>query len=268
MDCPSRLFVEVTTRCNLRCGMCVKQTDNTGIAEGAMPRETFAALRPAFPYLKALILNGIGEPLLHPHLEEFIRTARKTLPEGAWVGFQTNGMLLDEARADALLDAGLDRICLSMDAVSQGSFGAIRDGGEVRKMEAAFTALDRAMQRKPRDFRIGIEFVLRRDNLRELPAALRWAADRGATFAIVTQLLPYGKALVQETAYDTNTRGAISVYESWRERAKAEDVDIRRYLEVYMKFTKTDEDLKVLSFVERMKEDERAHGFALHLERL
>jgi len=30
----------------------------------------FAALEPAFAHLEALILNGIGEPLLHPHLAD------------------------------------------------------------------------------------------------------------------------------------------------------------------------------------------------------
>src|SRR5215204_1032143 len=68
---PSRLFVEVTTRCNLRCAMCVKESAAQGISEGHLRRETFARLAPAFPHLDALVLNGVGEPLLHPRLEEF-----------------------------------------------------------------------------------------------------------------------------------------------------------------------------------------------------
>jgi len=59
------------------------------------------------------VLNGIGEPLLHPQLEAFIARARSLLPEGASIGFQTNGMALTDQRAASLVDAGLDRICLS-----------------------------------------------------------------------------------------------------------------------------------------------------------
>ncbi len=33
---PSKLFVEVTTCCNLQCGMCVKQNGMGGIPEGSM----------------------------------------------------------------------------------------------------------------------------------------------------------------------------------------------------------------------------------------
>jgi putative metalloenzyme radical SAM/SPASM domain maturase len=268
-DHPAKLFVEITTQCNLRCGMCVKQNSEGSIMEGSMSPETFDALIPAFPNLDALVLNGIGESLLHPHLEAFIRRAKKLLPRGAWVGFQTNGMLLKDGRAASLVDAGLDRICLSLDTVSHDSFRALREGGEMSDMEAAFAALNKAKGRYRRqDVQIGIEFVLMRDNLPELPAALRWAASRGVTFALVTQLLPYHRSLVNQAAYDTNTTGAIAIYESWKAKAKAEGADIGRYFEIFMKYSKSAEDLKILGFIEQMKSDASAQGITLHLERL
>src|SRR5512136_1335888 len=118
---PSKLFVELTTQCNLQCGMCVKQSGIGGISEGSMSAETFDALAPAFPHLDSLVLNGIGESLLHPQLEVFISQARSLLPERATVGFQSNGMLLTEQRVRSLVDAGLDRICLSLDTISDES---------------------------------------------------------------------------------------------------------------------------------------------------
>src|SRR5512137_101983 len=99
---PSKLFVEVTTKCNLNCAMCVRQNSDGGIREGSMSVEIFDNLSPAFPHLEALILNGIGESLLHPQLEAFIRRAKGRMPGGSWVGFQTNGMLLNSHRAESL----------------------------------------------------------------------------------------------------------------------------------------------------------------------
>src|SRR5512135_2443256 len=119
---PSKLFVEVTTRCNLNCAMCVKQTRGDAEREGDLSMPLFRALAPAFPGLEALILNGVGEPLLHPRLEEMIRTARKRMPGAGWVGFQSNGLLLTEARAVSLASAGLDRICFSIDGASPETF--------------------------------------------------------------------------------------------------------------------------------------------------
>jgi len=232
-----------------------------------MPVETFDALTPAFPHLDALILNGIGEPLLHPHLEDLIKKAKADMPAGAWVGFQTNGMLLDASRAASLVNAGLDRICLSLDAVSREGFRTIRQGGEMSGIESAFSALDRA-RKSQRDLRIGIEFVLMRDNVRELPDAIRWAAHHGAAFALVTQVLPYHPSVASQAAYDTNTAGANAVYTLWKEKAKNEDLDIRRYFDIFMKFSKSPEELKICSFVEQMKNDAKSRDIALHLERL
>ncbi|NOY12539.1 MAG: radical SAM protein, partial [Deltaproteobacteria bacterium] len=78
---PTKLFVETTTSCNLGCVMCVKQTAQCAITEGEMPTATFKALESALPQAEALILNGVGEPLLHPHLETFIARAKKLLPK-------------------------------------------------------------------------------------------------------------------------------------------------------------------------------------------
>lgn len=266
---PSKLFVEITTRCNLRCGMCVKQNGGGGIMEGSMLPETFDALAPAFPYLDAVVLNGIGEPLLHPRLYDFIRRAKELLRENAWIGFQSNGILLTEDSAIALVRAGLDRICLSMDSVSRDNFRKIREGGEVRDIKRAFAALARAKTvccRK--DFSTGIEFVLMRDNLFELPDTIRWAARNGASFALVTQLLPYDKTLVYQTVYDTNTWEAIVVYKRWKARAEREGLEMQHYLDTFMKYFKDPGEEKLFRLFEQMKEDAVSQDIALHVERL
>jgi uncharacterized Fe-S cluster-containing radical SAM superfamily enzyme len=124
-------------------------------SKGISLRLFFSALEPALPGAESLVLNGIGEPLLHPQLEDFIRTAKRLMPEGSWVGFQSNGLLLDEARAESLVAAGLDRICLSLDSLSPDVFRAIREGGEVDDMERAFKALMKAKKTTGSDIRAG-----------------------------------------------------------------------------------------------------------------
>jgi molybdenum cofactor biosynthesis enzyme MoaA len=137
---PAKLFVETTTRCNLNCFMCVKQNQGDGAAcDGDLSSELFSALEPAFPHLEALILNGVGEPLLHPNLELFIRSAKKLMPQEGWVGFQSNGLLMTNLRAVSLVDAGLDRICLSIDSVSPEKFREVRQGGELEGVERPST---------------------------------------------------------------------------------------------------------------------------------
>lgn len=268
-ETPSKLFVEVTTRCNMSCAMCVKQTDGGSSTEGDLSMPVFRALAPAFPGLEALILNGVGEPLLHPRLEEMIRTARKRMPGKGWVGFQSNGLLLTEARAVSLASAGLDRICFSIDGASPETFRKVRAGGEIEGVERALAAMAVAKKQCGRpDLQVGVEFVVMRSNLRELPDALRWSAARGATFAIVTHVLPYDPHHGKETAFDSSTDEAIAIFREWEEKARGEGSEIRRYFEILWKYSKTPEEAKVLRFVEAMKADAIARGVFLDMKKL
>ena len=265
---PSRLFVETTTRCNLKCRMCVKQSGDGCIREGDISPSVFAALEPALPHVEALVLNGIGEPLLHTGLEDFIRRAKELMPAGSWVGFQSNGLLLDNDRADSLVRAGLDRICLSMDSVCPETFREIREGGEVRDLENALFALQTAKKRHGTDLKAGIEFVLMRDNAHELPAALRWAATKGVSFAIITHLLPYDRHHVDRIAYDANTDEAVEFFRPWRERAEREGIDFNVYFKVRWNYLRSPEEQRVVDFVSEIQADARSREIFFHLKNL
>src|SRR5512133_4304774 len=155
----SKLFIETTSRCNLNCVMCSKQNSGAHTADGDLELSTFTALDDTFPGLEALVLNGIGEPLLNPHLEQFIARARKQMPAQGWIGFQSNGLLLNNLRAISLVAAGLDRICLSMDGVSPATFSAIRAGGQLRDLDRALAAISAARDMCVRpDLQVGVEY--------------------------------------------------------------------------------------------------------------
>lgn len=266
---PTKLFVETTTRCNLSCVMCVKQAEGCGIIDGSMAPATFAALEPALPTLEALILNGVGEPLLHRGLEDFIARAKALMPAGSWVGFQSNGVLLDAARAEALLRAGLDKICLSLDAVSPQKFMQIREGGQLSSLERAMAALAQTKATLGnRSVQIGVEFVIMPGNVQELPGVLAWAAARGASFALVTHALPYDKAEAANTTYETCSAAAIELFRSWQGKATAAGVDLNLYPQVIWKYAKSAEDLKVTGLVEAMKAEGEQRGIFLDLKKL
>jgi putative metalloenzyme radical SAM/SPASM domain maturase len=266
---PSKLFIETTTRCNLGCIMCVKQTQGAGMIEGDISPATFAALTPVFPHLEALVLNGVGEPLIHPGLEDFIRLARSSMPAEGWVGFQSNGLLLTDHRALSLVEAGLDKICLSIDAASPAMFRNVREGGELLAINRAFAAMAAAKKRLSRpELQVGIEFVAMRSNLGELPATLRFAAQHGASFAIVTHLLPYDEPHAAEAAYDTCTDEALALFNRCKAAAEREGLDIYSYLEARWRFTKNPGEEKIVALVEAMKCEAEKHGIFIDMKKL
>ena len=266
---PSKLFVETTTRCNLGCFMCVKQTHGCAMTEGDLTPGIFAALEPALPHLDALILNGIGEPLLNPHLEEFIRTARRLMPATGWIGFQSNGLLLSNLRALSLIEAGLDKICISIDAASPETFRKVREGGDLLDIEHAFAALSAAKERCQRpDVQVGIEFVAMRSNLGELPAALNWAAKHGAAFAIVTQVLPYDEEHAAETIYGDCTIEAIELFNRHKTKADRQGLDLHKYFNARWKYSKNAEEQRLVDLVEAMKAEAERNGLFIDMRKL
>jgi putative metalloenzyme radical SAM/SPASM domain maturase len=266
---PSKLFVETTTHCNLGCSMCVKQTGQCAIAEGMMSATTFKALEPALLRAEALILNGVGEPLLHPDIDTFIAQAKKLMPRNSWIGFQSNGLLIDDLRARSLLEAGLDRICISVDAVTPEKLEQLREGAEISNLDRAFSALSKAKFSVGRpDFQIGVEIVVMRSNLTELPDTLHWAASRGATFALVTHVLPYDEKHAEQAVYESCSGQAIALFNRWREKAAAAAVDIHRYPRILWNYSKNAEEQRVVDFVEQMKADAEQQQVFLDLKKL
>jgi putative metalloenzyme radical SAM/SPASM domain maturase len=259
----------VTTRCNLNCFMCVKQQEESAAGEGDLAPEIFARLAPALPHLEALILNGVGEPLLNPHLEEFIRLARHAMPASGWIGFQTNGLLLTNLRAISLVAAGVDRICISVDASSADTFRHVREGGDLLDIEHAFKAIALARQQCGRpEVQVGIEFVVMRSNLAELPAALRWAAGLGASFAIVTHMLPYNEKHAAEMAYSSCSAETIALFDRYRDEAAQRGLDIYHYLEARWRYRRSEDEQRLVNLVEELRRDAETRGLFTDMKKL
>jgi putative metalloenzyme radical SAM/SPASM domain maturase len=211
---PRKLYVESTTRCNLRCPMCSKTIFPEAIPDRDMSRPVFSAVLEGMDQLEALVLNGIGEPLLHPDLPWMIASARARVPAQAWIGLQTNGTLLDTPLLDSLIAAGLNRLCLSLDALPQlGS----RLGHP--SQDAAQTGLQLVRQycnrQQPAHFQYGVEIVVMRDNVDLLPDLVAQAATMGCSFCLVSHLLPYRADSEEQSLFDPNTSQARELFEQW-----------------------------------------------------
>ena len=124
------LRVSVTDRCNYRCVYC--RTGNDGATFAELGIDDYAAM------VGLLVGMGIekvrltgGEPLLRRGLLDLIRQVR-TMPlafpgvrqGGVEIALTTNGHLLAGMARD-LKEAGLDRITVSMDAVTPEAFERI-----------------------------------------------------------------------------------------------------------------------------------------------
>jgi radical SAM protein with 4Fe4S-binding SPASM domain len=175
---PTHLQLEVTSSCNLACAMClVSYRPAINRAQGAMSMNLFRRLVDGTPGLARLTLQGLGEPLLQPHLLEMVAYAKR---RGIAVGFNTNAMLLTRERADRLVALGLDWLHVSLDGATAATYEGIRaraDFGRVahnlRGLQEAKRAADAA------EPAVQVVFVAMRRNLHELPDLVRLISDWG-----------------------------------------------------------------------------------------
>ncbi|HAL62086.1 MAG TPA: tungsten cofactor oxidoreductase radical SAM maturase [Chloroflexi bacterium] len=196
-----RAYVEVTARCNLNCAMCVRQVWRD--APGEMSWETFKivieGLR-AFPDLRRITFGGFGEPLTHPRFPEML-----SLAAGLEVGMTltTNGLVLDEAMAERLLDVHLDTVVISLDTVHIQAYEQARlEKGVEQVLENVRALRELARQRGWMIPRIGLEFVAMHSNLEWVPRLPGLARDLGASFVLITNLLPHTLEMAEEVLYD------------------------------------------------------------------
>jgi len=112
---PSVCNFSITSLCNARCGFCNFAVDRMPVA-----LRHSVTLEQAQQAAEILYRNGVyflvyigGEPMAHPQLNEMIAHAYSI---GIAPILVTNGSLLTPKRIDALADAGLSSIFISIDA--------------------------------------------------------------------------------------------------------------------------------------------------------
>ena len=191
---PEELQVEVTGACNLRCRMClVRYAPAVSRREGALDFEQFLDLVDSVPRLRKLTLQGLGEPLLSPHLLEMVRYAADREIK---VGFNTNGTLLARAVAERLIAAGLTWLHVSLDGATAATYEDVRHGpgleprpGQFERVVANLRALIEARQAaRSTTPRVHVVFVAMRRNVDELERLVELASDIGVDELFVQNL--------------------------------------------------------------------------------
>ena len=128
---PDEVNIETVFGCNLKCRMCIMK-DLGRFAGGRHIKFMESAvfeniIGQVSDKPRTICLNQNGEPLLHPEIVNFVQMAKA---HGHCVYFVTNGTRLDEALADRLINAGLDRIIFSIDGIRKKVYERIRVGGD------------------------------------------------------------------------------------------------------------------------------------------
>lgn len=164
----------MTDNCNLRCVSCHCWREHT---RGELTTTEWCSVIDQLAELRFLKLNFTGgEPLLRRDLVGLMARATSAgVPE---LHLNTNALLLDDARLDAVLGAGVRSFNISVDGPTAAVHDAIR--GRDGAFEVTVGRIRRLVElRQDLDLAIRMNFTVLRDNVDQLPDIAALAQDLG-----------------------------------------------------------------------------------------
>ncbi len=185
---PFEIAIGITNRCNLNCGFCPRSSSRRPIGEisaGLLD----SLLDQVAPYVNAVDLSFDGEPFLHSRWADCVAACHRRRIQAT---LQTNGLLVNDRLAREILDAGVDSITFSIDAVTADTYRRLKPGGDFPLLTSNVdNFLRRARSRKRRP-KITLQFVRGPENRHEAGDFLRQWSRRGADFLRIKPMLNFG----------------------------------------------------------------------------
>ncbi len=182
--------IKLVGRCNLRCDFCqfwrMQEREELTTEEVARVVDDLAALD-----CQKIHFTG-GEAMLRRDLADVIAHTTRL---GIKANLTTNGTLLTEKTAHALVEAGLSWAALSLDAATPRLHDAIRGvKGAFKRTVRGLKFLKRANKELKGKTKIRLNMVLTRHNYHEYPDVLALAGELGVSEVIPLPVDEGGKS--------------------------------------------------------------------------
>jgi radical SAM protein with 4Fe4S-binding SPASM domain len=222
---PFFISIEPAAVCNLACPQCPTGAGDVKRGKPYLEMDTFRAVVDEVAGTTAVLsLYHQGEPLMHSSFAEMVRYATD---RRIYTMTSTNGQMLTEDGCQGLVEAGLDRIIISLDGTDQESYGKYRRGGEFEKVTQGIRLLNEARlpYRKPY---IILQFLVFKHNQDQVHAIRRLGKRLGADRVMIKSAqieypdcmeawLPEGKKF---SRYHNNSQGEWVLRGNQRNRCR------------------------------------------------
>lgn len=117
--------------CNLKCEFCTREnpelkeffldSSTNGMMDYQLFRRIIDDIRDSFGRVKQIILSGVGEPLMNPHISDMVAYISQQQVADR-IELITNGVLLTPEMSDRLIKAGLTHLRVSIYGLSDEDY--------------------------------------------------------------------------------------------------------------------------------------------------
>ena len=196
---PYLLIIDPCNYCNLRCPLCPTGTGTLGRKQAMLSLDHFKQyFDPLADYLFEAYLHNWGESLLNKQVFSMIEYAQS---RNVGTNLSSNLSETTSSDLDALLDAGLEYLIVSLDGTNAQSYSKYRVRGKFdRVIENMHELIRRRNARGLKTPRVEWQFIVMKQNEREVGIAEEMARKIGVD---LLRFIPVGMP------YDTCDRQAV-----------------------------------------------------------
>lgn len=214
-DALKKLYIEPTSKCNLACTMCFR---NTWIDEvfSDMDAAVFESIMRTMPEtIQTVFFGGMGEPLHHKDIIYMVQSASR---KGKRVELLTNGTLLSQDMVKALLDAGLNMLWASIDSFETEGYENIRQYSNFSLIRQNINTFNTERMKRESETQLGIAFVAMKSNINQMGRLARFAYENNVSKVNISNVIPTDSESVKESLYNRTvsleqyTHNSIGLY--------------------------------------------------------
>lgn len=193
-----KLYIEPTSNCNLACTMCFRKTWlNEAFSD--MDGDVFNNIMDTMPEtVETVFFGGMGEPLFH---RDILTMVRRASSKNRRAELLTNGTLLTREMSANLLDAGLNRLWVSVDSFEPEGYATIRQNSSFALIKNNIAQFNQERFRRADAAGLGIAFVAMKSNVRQLGDLAKFAFENHIGDINISNVIPTDASSLKECLY-------------------------------------------------------------------
>ncbi|EKD26235.1 MAG: hypothetical protein ACD_79C01302G0016 [uncultured bacterium] len=181
---PLHLEIELNNSCNLKCPMCPVSSNLKHKIRSITFKDYKKIIDEAAKIgTQSIRLTYLNEPLIRRDLNQFIQYAiKKNIID---IIITTNGVLLNEKRSLELIESGLTKINISIDAANENTYKIVRPGSNFNKVVRNvinFIKIRNSMGKKIPKVRV--TFILSNTNIKEYKTFVNFWKDKADSIGV------------------------------------------------------------------------------------
>jgi radical SAM protein with 4Fe4S-binding SPASM domain len=191
---PTRIYIELTNRCNLNCPFCLvgQQGLQESVAHDDLNRDSGGMdvelckkiIHDSAEFgIKELYLHFQGEPLMYRR-KDFLEIVRVAKEEKLKTGIFTNGLLMNPEFSRQLVKAGMDVILFSVDGATQEIYEKNRVGGQFKKVYKNMRDIVQIAHQENSQIELAWQFIALKNNEHQIETARVMAREIGINFIV------------------------------------------------------------------------------------